>query len=291
MDLLTSGADEDRGRWAPPVALVAVLGLLVALAGVAAAVRLSPGDVVLEVTAQRATVAVRGTAREAVLDLTLTNAGRRPVDVRGAELDVPGVLLQRVQPPAAVQPQRAGRLRLVLLVTDCADLAPPGRLRVRAAPEDGEERVVALPVDRDAVVGGCAPVRSPTTVAVAARTVAQQAAGADGTARGTVDVEVANLGAPVGLVALSAEVGGVLFVAQTQRGGGQQLASGQRTRVPLEFVAPFCPAVDRGGRVVLTVEDASGSLREVGWVVSAVREARVPHEVHLDALFAACRRS
>ena len=291
MDLLVSGAEDDRARWEPPVVLVAVLAVLVALTGAGAVLRLAPGDVLLSVAAQSATVAVRGEAREAVLDLTLTNVGRSPVEVRGAELDVPGVTLQLAQPPARVLPERSGRLRLLLLVTDCAELAPPGRLLVRAAAERGDERIVELPIGRDAVAGGCAPVVAATTVALAARTVAQSIAPAADTARGRVELEVHNLGARVGLVAVSADVGGVLFVAQTQPGGGRVLAPGARLRVPLEFVAPFCPAVDRGGRVVLTVEDADGSLRQIGYVVSSVREARVPHDVHLDALFDACRRA
>ena len=288
MDLLVSGAEDDRPRRRPPVALVAVLAVLVALAGTGVVLRLAPGEAALEISAQSATVAVRGDAREAVLDLTLTNTGRSPVEVRGAALEVPGVLLQQAQPPARVLPERSGRLRLVLLVTDCAQVAGEGRLLVRAATAGGAERDVALPLGRDAVAGGCLPVTGDTTVALGARTVAQSAESSAGTARGRVDLEVANLGSPVGLVSVSADVGGVLFVARTQPVGGRPLAPGERLRVPLDWVAPFCPAVDRGGRVVVTVEDARGSLRQVGWVVSSVREARVPHEVHLDALFTAC---
>jgi hypothetical protein len=281
VDVLVSGADrEPRPLPQPPSWLVGLAALLVAAAGVLAAAELQRLPV--RVTDGAMTVTVRGQAREALLELQVETTALRPVRLRSVEVDVPGVRLQRARLPKRLVRGRAAPLRLSLIVEDCDRLGTAGVLRLRS-----DDRTATLPAP-PSLATGCRAPSSPGDVALAVRTVGGSVRPAPGRTEGRVLLEVQNLGAPVALVAASAEVPGVVFVAQPQPGGRWPLATGEIVRVPLDFLAPFCRAVDRGGRVLVTVEAADGRLRQVGYRVSGLREARAPRDVHLDPLFDTC---
>ncbi len=307
MDLLSSGSDRPPRRplaalrgWRPAGAVVAAQAALVVVVAVSAVLSLGPVRervelAGLEVRVLSSTVAVRGPSTDGVLRVALANRGPRPVDVRSAELDLPGVelLLERARTPRRLAPGDDIELDVPFRVPVCSTVAASGVVRLGVTVDGRAPRVLELPVtgeppdrgiDAAALTAGCRPTSTPYVVALAVEGVSGRAQGAGGTARGELLIEVRNAGAAVRLVSVTGEVPGVLFVSQTDPARNRDTLPGERVSVPLPFVVPFCgDSPPRRGRLVVTVRDAAGVLRTVAF------PADNASGVDLTLVFGACR--
>jgi hypothetical protein len=281
----------------PPRALLAVLLALQALvvaagAGVLPTVQERADRLSLSARVESGTVALRGRGTDGVLRLRVESAARMPVEVRAVVVAVPGAVPQGLTPPSTprVPPGGSAVVSVRYAVSNCAALGAGGELRLAVVrPQDGRTGDVVVPV-ADAVAAGCRPDVVPGVAVLGASVVAGAAELGEGgrSAAGSVTVEVVSAGAPVRLVAVSAEVPGVLFVSPSLGPDEPLLAAGDRRRVRVPFTVPFCPALRPLGRVVVTVRDDRDALRQLGFAVSADGEARVARDVDLDVVLRAC---
>jgi hypothetical protein len=277
VDLLTSGTERRPRRrvaaafgWRPPrrfVGVLLVVVLLVAASAVASVAPLRSRAERAEVTARllASTVAVRDGGTDGVLRVAVANAGPRPVELTAVALEVPGVVPRGAGPlRRVIDPDRAVEVSLAFAVPDCAKTGPTGVLRVAVTAQGRPERELGLPLGAE-VTAGCRLTSLPSVVALAVESVTGQARAANGAAGGELQVALHNHGGPVRLVSVTAEVPGVLFVSQTNPGDGRPTGVGERVRVPLPFLVPFCGGAVTSGRLLVTVRDASESLRQLAF--------------------------
>ena len=306
MDLLTSGSDRPPWRplaavrgWRPPGAVVVAQAALLGVVAVAAVLSVGPVREQEElagfgVTVLASTVAVRDQSTDGVLRVALSNDGPRAVDVTSAELDLAGVVLlpPRGRMPRRLEPGDAVEVDVPFRVPRCRAVGRRGAVLIGVTVQERAPQLLELPVEEDpadggidvgAFAAGCRETSAPYAVALGVGDVSGRAQGGGEAARGELLVEVRNFGAPVRLVSVTGEVPGVLFVSRTDPARDQETRTGGRIGVPLPFVVPFCEEPVRSGRLVVTVQDRSGSLRTLEF------PADDDAGVDLTLVFGACR--
>jgi hypothetical protein len=306
VEVLSSGSDRPPRRpvlallaWRPPTGVVAAVTVLLLVVTSVAGAALGPlreraERLPISVRVLASTIAVRGSSTEGAVHAVVSNPGRRPVDLLGVELDLPGVALLplRGEPARSLPPGAAADARVRFAVPDCGVVAVPGRVRIAVAHPGAPPRLVELPVADDPPPGGiaadvftagCRPASAPYVVALAVSVAGGTAVADGGAARGELQVVVRNHGGAVQLVSVTAEVPGVLFVSQTDPARNRWTDPGEQLSVPLPFVVPFCGEPGRTGRLFVTVRDQAGELRTLAFPADG-------SAVDLTLVFGACRR-
>jgi hypothetical protein len=320
VDLLESGDEREQRQllrsalvarlpaWTVGVVAVLVLGTLGG--GVAGAVQVSralqreaarPEVDVLPDRASSSSTTVAGVARGRI-GLRLVNRRDRPVSVGQLEVGVEGLRVLQVEPDASrpLGPREQRRLRISFVVPSCDALVLPGTLSlVLVAQGRPFERKQVPVVDPDAAdpppgaltLGACpasargAAAGTPTDIGVrpAGGSSRRTGAGAEGLAR----LEIRNVGSPLRLLSVDAEVPGVLFTPRVLDGGGRTLETDGLVRVRLAFRVEDCRALQKSGRLVLRVERFDG-VQELGLRVTAEPAARVGPQVDLRVVLDSC---
>ena len=318
MDLLESGDEREQRQllraaltarlpaWA--VAVVAALLVGTLGGGVAGAVRVSQA---LEREAARPEVdvlpdrpsssTVAGVARGRI-GLRLVNRRDRPVSVGQIEVAVEGLRVVRVEPDELrpLGPREERRLRISFVVPSCDALVLPGTLSlVLLAEGQPVERKQVAVVEPDAqspppgalTLGACpasargADAGTPTDVGVrpAGGSARRTGAGAEGFAR----LEIRNVGSPLRLLSVDAEVPGARFTPRVIDGGGRTLETDGLVRVRLAFRVEDCRALQKTGRLVLRVE-RFGAVQELGLRVTAEPAAGLGPQVDFRVVLDSC---
>lgn len=285
---------ERAAGWRPPrgAVLAVAVALLATVAGgwaAVGAVRQAAARPSLEVVDAATVVAVRPRGRDGELVLTLRNAGRDDARVTTAALDVDGVAAPEEQVDTALPPGGRAELVLPYSAPSCEAVGRRGAvvLGVRVAdgaPQEQSLLVGAVPLTGRLLAAGCGAEHEAGGIAVSVRGRGGEAYRDGTTVRGTVAIEVRNLGAEIDLVRLRAEVPGVIFWPA----GVSDLSVGGSVQLHLPFQVADCSLQRRTGRVVVGVVDDQVGEREVGFRATEDEEARTLRDIDLETVHRAC---